>query len=90
MASRHFRVFPLDGPVAKSHQDLKRIEDYASKHLTYKSDALNGILGILSVLEKQEPSTPHLWGIPILTLTKTEERFRFFGHLICRFQNQRR
>lgn len=71
MASRSFRVFPLNKPVAKPHQILNRIQDYASKELTYNSDTLNGILGILAVSEKQIPSTAHFWGIPILIQTAT-------------------
>ena len=57
MASRSYRVFPLDKPVSKAHQILERIQEYASKELTYKSDALSGILGIFAILEKQIPST---------------------------------
>ncbi|KAH0557161.1 hypothetical protein GP486_005048 [Trichoglossum hirsutum] len=70
MASRDFRVFPLGKPIAKAHQIVERIREYASKELTYKSDALNGILGIFAVVEKWVPSISHLWGIPILTQTE--------------------
>ncbi|UKZ64001.1 uncharacterized protein TrAtP1_005223 [Trichoderma atroviride] len=43
------------------------ISVYAQRQLTYDSDALNGILGILRLLE-EEPKYPvcHFWGVPIL------------------------
>lgn len=80
MASRDFRVFPLDKPVAKAHQIMERIQDYASKQLSYQSDALNGILGVLATTEKRKPSITHLWGIPILTqMEKTPLRLELLG-----------
>ena len=45
---------------------LKRLAEYSKRKLTYQSDVLNAILGVLRLYEKAKYPTYHHWGIPIL------------------------
>lgn len=53
---------------------LTNISDYNKRQLTYESDALNGILGILRRFE-EEPKYPvyHFWGVPVLPCVRKHE-----------------
>lgn len=42
------------------------IARYSSRKLTYDSDALNGVLGVLRRFQYAKYPTCHFWGVPIL------------------------
>lgn len=46
-----------------------RINEYASRSLSYDSDALNAFQGILKVFEKAACPVYHYWGVPIISGT---------------------
>lgn len=60
-------LFPLHG---QEPLDIwSRIEEYTQREMTYDSDALNGMLGLLRVFRKKHAVKPmfHLWGLPIFS-----------------------
>ncbi|KAI1451429.1 heterokaryon incompatibility protein-domain-containing protein [Annulohypoxylon moriforme] len=55
------------GPISLLGQKLTawdHIESYCRRNLTFHSDALNGILGILRLHRQSENPVYHFWGIP--------------------------
>lgn len=57
-----YRVFPEDG-IGRHAQDIvKRLNEYASRQLTFGSGSLNAILGIFRPF--QDKQVYHLWGVP--------------------------
>lgn len=60
-----YRVFPEDG-IGRHRQDIvRRLNEYASRQLTFESDSLNAILGIFKPYQLKQ--VYHLWGIPFAT-----------------------
>jgi len=59
-----YRVFPEDGIGSHSGDIAKRLNEYASRQLTFDSDSLNAFLGILR--SSQQKGVYHVWGIPFL------------------------
>lgn len=59
------RAFPPVAAMNRPMDFLKRINEYSSRSLTYDSDSLNAILGILRVFEKGDPPIYHHLGIPL-------------------------
>jgi Heterokaryon incompatibility protein (HET) len=49
---------------------LNHISDYSKRALTYDSDALNGMLGVLRVFGEAEYPVRHFWGVPVLPPVK--------------------
>lgn len=49
----------------KSKDFVSCVNNYASRKLSYESDALNAISGVLKIFEKMEPPIFHLYGVPI-------------------------
>jgi hypothetical protein len=45
---------------------FRHIENYSGRALTYKTDILNGISGVLRIYETARYAVQHFWGIPIL------------------------
>ncbi|RYP62334.1 hypothetical protein DL771_009773 [Monosporascus sp. 5C6A] len=66
---RFYQVFPEDG-IGRSGVDIvKRLNEYASRQLTFESDALNAFLGIFRPYQRKDVF--HFWGIPFLARTDT-------------------
>jgi hypothetical protein len=42
----------------------KLLQEYCKRNLTSDHDALNTILGALSILDESDPPVHHLWGVP--------------------------
>ncbi|KAH6666052.1 heterokaryon incompatibility protein-domain-containing protein [Halenospora varia] len=60
------RAFPMKQGLGKSPMDFwLRVKEFSLRSLSYDSDRLNAILGILRVFEKGKTPVQHLWGIPI-------------------------
>jgi hypothetical protein len=45
---------------------ITRIQEYSMRNLTQPSDILNGFMGILRTLEKDQPAFHHVFGVPVL------------------------
>ncbi|KAF2190194.1 HET-domain-containing protein, partial [Zopfia rhizophila CBS 207.26] len=57
-------LYPLHG-LGKSPQDIwTRITEYTRRSITYESDTLNGMLGLLRAFSERETPVYHLWGVP--------------------------
>ena len=58
------RIFQWKG--AERQGDIgNRIAEYSKRDLTYTSDALNAMLGILRAMEDRSPPLRHFWGVPV-------------------------
>jgi hypothetical protein len=62
-------VFPVKGIGQKPHDIWDRIAEYSERQLSYESDILDGILGIMHAFEVRYSHSrkrfSHIWGIPI-------------------------
>lgn len=63
------RVFPLVSIARKPEDYLNRVNEYVQRDMSYDSDALNAILGVLKVFEKSESPVYHHWGVPLFSLS---------------------
>ncbi|KAK2779147.1 tol protein [Colletotrichum kahawae] len=66
-AAQSVRNFPMAMSLNKGPKVFKFIEDYMTRSLTFDSDNLNGMLGILSRGSITTPPFGHFWGLPIFT-----------------------
>jgi hypothetical protein len=57
-------VLPRNGVGNRAEEVWARITEYSSKSLTYDSDILNGIMGILENFERRQDPTFHHFGVP--------------------------
>ena len=79
--SVQFGYFPLQGIGRYPKDVLPCIEEYSARSLTYDSDALNGMLGILEAFQRAPaPSLTlnHHWGVPILPVSSGPSIAGFF------------
>lgn len=58
------RLLSLNEDLMSIRSAYTAIQRYSKRKLTYHSDALNGILGILARFEHASPPVHHLWGLP--------------------------
>ncbi|OJD33178.1 uncharacterized protein BKCO1_32000106 [Diplodia corticola] len=49
-----------------------RIEEYSKRNLSYQSDSLNAITGVLQTLELSDPPIHHYYGVPMLQPSERE------------------
>jgi hypothetical protein len=57
-------VFPMEGVGRSASEIWVRIAEYSARKLSYESDILNGIFGVMHAFEARYPGFSHLWGIP--------------------------
>ncbi|KAK1988988.1 heterokaryon incompatibility protein-domain-containing protein [Colletotrichum cereale] len=59
----------VDSRITRSLVDFFRlVQQYTTRNLTYDSDSLNAITGMLRILARRKPSVLHLSGLPYLSL----------------------
>ncbi|KAF4636460.1 hypothetical protein G7Y89_g1619 [Cudoniella acicularis] len=62
-------IFPTNGVGSSPWEITLRIEEYTKRSLTYDSDTLKAILGVLKAFENGVvQGVRHCWGVPILPL----------------------
>ncbi|KAL3299543.1 HET-domain-containing protein [Colletotrichum asianum] len=66
-AAQSVRNFPMAMSLNKGPTVFGLIEEYMTRSLTFTSDNLNGMLGILSRGSTTTPPFGHFWGLPIFT-----------------------
>lgn len=65
----HAGYFAINGIGQEPFDVWGRISEYSKRHLSYDSDALNGMMGILQTFQETKWSrrrVSHLWGLPII------------------------
>lgn len=77
MELSRYPVFPLSKLGAlPAHVNFRAcVKEYTKRELSYPSDALNAVIGILNAFAKIKTPILHLWGVPIrgyLTFYSTE------------------
>lgn len=76
---KYYQCFPDDG-IGKDPRDIvTRLNEYASRQLTYQSDILNAFLGIFRPYQQKEIF--HFWGIPFLVGSETDTSKSFASAL---------
>ncbi|KAI8158332.1 tol protein [Colletotrichum sp. SAR 10_70] len=66
-AAQSVRNFPMAMTLNKGPTVFGLIEEYMTRSLTFTSDNLNGMLGILSRGSTTTPPFGHFWGLPVFT-----------------------
>ncbi|KAL0941514.1 tol protein [Colletotrichum truncatum] len=66
------RNFPMALSLDKGTTIFGLIEEYMKRSLSFNSDTLNGMLGILSRGATTDPPFGHFWGLPILTVSQAQ------------------
>ncbi|KAF1994912.1 HET-domain-containing protein [Amniculicola lignicola CBS 123094] len=61
-------IYPKEG-LGRSPKDIwERVAEYTRRSMTYDSDALNGLVGLLRAYRKLDKPVYHIWGLPIFAL----------------------
>jgi hypothetical protein len=69
------QLSPGESPVVhKVDVYWKHVSQYSRRNLTYDSDALNAILGLLEVFQVRRPAIHHFWGLPLVISSSLWER----------------
>ncbi|RYP73975.1 hypothetical protein DL771_003286 [Monosporascus sp. 5C6A] len=73
---KRFRLYPNTGFAKAPINIVDRVNEYAGRRLSYESDRLNAVLGVLKEFEKLKPPIYHFWGLPLLhDIDMTEVKF---------------
>jgi hypothetical protein len=64
-ASQKSRVFSIGGKATGRHDLYKTASEYSGRKLTYASDILNGIWGVLRTFQHAEYHIRHYGGVPL-------------------------
>lgn len=80
-------LFPSNGVGHSPSDFLTLVEEYSRRSLSYESDILYGVLGILRAFEDIEDPIRHYWGVPILASYKGSTKEGFIAGL-CSFTLQ--
>ncbi|KAJ0333837.1 hypothetical protein COL922a_010394 [Colletotrichum nupharicola] len=76
-AAQSVRNFPMAMSLNKGPTVFGLIEEYMTRSLTFTSDNLNGMLGILSRGSTTTPPFGHFWGLPIFTTLRVSSEAIF-------------
>lgn len=67
-------LYPLNGLGEEPNDVWTRIEEYTQRSMTYDSDALNGMLGLLRAFSRLRSPVYHFWGVPFYKTGSTQRR----------------
>jgi hypothetical protein len=65
-AIRKYLIFPHDDIAGHPHNFVQRINEYSTRDLSFHTDVLNAILGVLKRFEFASQPVYQIWGVPIL------------------------
>lgn len=68
---RSLRLTDVEGALWDAENIMER---YSNRQLTFESDALNAIVGVLNALSTRRPSVGHIWGVPFVTANVENEQ----------------
>lgn len=63
--SQKARIFSIGVKATGRHDFYKTVSEYSGRQLTYESDILNGVWGVLRTFQKSEYPIHHYWGVPV-------------------------
>ncbi|KAF4630652.1 hypothetical protein G7Y89_g7491 [Cudoniella acicularis] len=64
-ASQKARIFSIGGRAVGRHDFYKTVNQYSGRKLTYESDILNGVWGVLRTFCDTKYPIIHYWGVPV-------------------------
>jgi hypothetical protein len=64
-ASQKPQIFSIGGKAIGRHDFYKTVSEYSGRKLTYASDILNGVWGVLRTFQHAEDPIRHYWGVPV-------------------------
>ena len=66
-ASQKPRIFASGGKAIGGPDFYKTVSEYSGRKLTYESDILNGVWGVLRTFHNAEYPIHHYWGVPLFS-----------------------
>ncbi|KAE9375183.1 HET-domain-containing protein [Stipitochalara longipes BDJ] len=64
-SSQKARIFSIGGKAVGRHDFYKTVSEYSGRQLTYESDILNGVWGVLRTFQNSKYPIHHYWGVPV-------------------------
>jgi hypothetical protein len=72
-ASQKGRIFSIGGQSIGQQDFYKIVNEYSGRKLTYESDILNGVWGVLRTFHSADCSINHYWGVPLYLPKSTDK-----------------
>jgi hypothetical protein len=77
--SQKSRVFAIRGKAIGGADFYKTVNEYSGRKLTYESDILNGVWGVLRTFQDTEYPVRHYWGVPLFSASSRYEYMTGFA-----------